>query len=71
MNSRVIVRLTNEEYEMLQKYAELEHREAGEQAGYLIGRVLRAKLASKAAANLAAANLAAADAAAVTEGQLS
>ena len=66
MNSRVIVRLTNEEYEMLQKYAELEHREAGEQAGYLIGGMLRAKLASKAAANLAAA-----DAAAVTEGQLS
>lgn len=65
MNSRVIVRLTNEEYEMLQKYAELEHREAGEQAGYLIGGMLRAKLASKAAANLAAA-----DAAAVTEGQL-
>ena len=66
MNSRVIVRLTNEEYEMLQKYAELEHREAGEQAGYLIGRMLRAKLASKAAANLGAA-----DVAAVTEGQLS
>ena len=65
MNSRVIVRLTNEEYEMLQKYAELEHREAGEQAGYLIGRMLRAKLASKAAANLGAA-----DVAAVTEGQL-
>ena len=66
MNSRVIVRLTNEEYEMLQKYAELEHREAGEQAGYLIGGMLRAKLASKAAANLGAA-----DVAAVTEGQLS
>ena len=66
MNSRVIVRLTNEEYEMLQKYAELEHREAGEQAGYLIGGMLRAILASKAAENLAAA-----DAAAVTEGQLS
>ena len=65
MNSRVIVRLTNEEYEMLQKYAELEHREAGEQAGYLIGGMLRAKLASKAAANLGAA-----DVAAVTEGQL-
>ena len=65
MNSRGIVRLTNEEYEMLQKYAELEHREAGEQAGYLIGRMLRAKLASKAAANLGAA-----DVAAVTEGQL-
>ena len=66
MNSRVIVSLTNEEYEMLRKYAELEHREAGEQAGYLIGRMLRAKLASKAAANLGAA-----DVAAVTEGQLS
>ena len=65
MNSRVIVRLTNEEYEMLRKYAELEHREAGEQAGYLIGRMLRAKLASKAAAILGAA-----DVAAVTEGQL-
>lgn len=46
MRNRVIVRLTNDESDLLMELSIRQHRERAEQAGYMLGELLRAELAA-------------------------